>query len=87
MLIICFIAANVNAGRIRKYVFWCCACGGLATVLGVLFLVVYFLLRYYTSTLGYFETIPTFIPATMVSFIKYNYIIIYVHIIRLDVLV
>ncbi|XP_030756895.1 uncharacterized protein LOC115882790 isoform X2 [Sitophilus oryzae] len=53
------------SGGIRKYVFWCCACGGLATILGALFLAVYFLLRSYTSTLGYFETIPTFVPATM----------------------
>ncbi|XP_065172782.1 uncharacterized protein, partial [Atheta coriaria] len=57
--------ASPNSGRIRKYVFWCCACGGLATILGALFLAVYFLLRSYTSTLGYFETIPTFVPATM----------------------
>lgn len=57
--------ANNNGGGIRKYVFWCCACGGLATILGALFLAVYFLLRSYTSTLGYFETIPTFVPATM----------------------
>ncbi|KAJ8925505.1 hypothetical protein NQ315_009344 [Exocentrus adspersus] len=56
---------NPNSGGIRKYVFWCCACGGLATILGALFLAVYFLLRSYTSTLGYFETIPTFVPATM----------------------
>lgn len=60
--------ANPNSGGIRKYVFWCCACGGLATILGALFLAVYFLLRSYTSTLGYFETIPTFVPATMVIF-------------------
>ncbi|KAJ8955808.1 hypothetical protein NQ318_005349 [Aromia moschata] len=57
---------NPSSGGIRKYVFWCCACGGLATILGALFLAVYFLLRSYTSTLGYFETIPTFVPATMV---------------------
>lgn len=35
--------------------------------MGTLFLAVYFLLRSYTSTLGYFETIPTFVPATMVN--------------------
>ncbi|KAF7284916.1 hypothetical protein GWI33_017396 [Rhynchophorus ferrugineus] len=57
--------ASPPSGGIRKYVFWCCACGGLATILGALFLAVYFLLRSYTSTLGYFETIPTFVPATM----------------------
>lgn len=58
---------NPSKSGIRKYVFWCCVCGGLATILGSLFLAVYFLLRSYTSTLGYFETIPTFVPATMVS--------------------
>ncbi|XP_060531708.1 uncharacterized protein LOC132705112 isoform X2 [Cylas formicarius] len=52
-------------GGVKKYVFCCCACGGLATILGALFLTVYFLLRMYTTTLGYFETIPTFVPATM----------------------
>ncbi|CAH1117348.1 unnamed protein product [Phaedon cochleariae] len=57
--------ATPSHGGIRKYVFWCCACGGLATILGALFLAVYFLLRSYTSTLSYFETIPTFVPATM----------------------
>ncbi|XP_018327733.1 homeobox protein 2 isoform X2 [Agrilus planipennis] len=58
-------SANPSGGGIRKYVFCCCACGGIATILGALFLAVYFLLRSYTSTLGYFETIPTFVPATM----------------------
>ncbi|XP_015836932.1 uncharacterized protein LOC658369 isoform X2 [Tribolium castaneum] len=57
--------ANPSNSGVRKYVFWCCACGGLATILGTMFLAVYFLLRSYTSTLGYFETIPTFVPATM----------------------
>ncbi|XP_072391707.1 uncharacterized protein [Diabrotica undecimpunctata] len=59
------ISNHGGGGGIRKYVFWCCACGGLSTILGALFLAVYFLLRSYTSTLGYFETIPTFVPATM----------------------
>ncbi|ERL83499.1 hypothetical protein D910_00521, partial [Dendroctonus ponderosae] len=59
------ISAAPPSGGVGKYVFWCCACGGLATLLGALFLTVYFLLRTYTSTLGYFETIPTFVPATM----------------------
>jgi hypothetical protein len=61
------LVANPSHSGIRKYVFWCCVCGGLATILGTLFLAVYFLLRSYTSTLGYFETIPTFVPATMVN--------------------
>ena len=32
-----------------------------------MFLAVYFLLRSYTSTVGYFETVPPFVPATLVS--------------------
>ncbi|KAL1501181.1 hypothetical protein ABEB36_006561 [Hypothenemus hampei] len=58
-------AAHPPSSGLTKYVFWCCACGGLTTILGALFLGVYFLLRSYTSTLGYFETIPSFVPAAM----------------------
>lgn len=52
---------------IRKYVVWCLICGGLSCLLGIMFLGVYFLVRSYTSTIGYFETVPTFVPATLVS--------------------
>lgn len=52
---------------IRKYVVWCLICGGLSCLLGLGFLGVYFLVRSYTSTIGYFETVPTFVPATLVS--------------------
>lgn len=52
---------------VKKYVFLCSVCGGLASLLGTLFLAVYLILRTYTSSLDYFETIPTYIPATMVS--------------------
>ncbi|XP_014245681.1 uncharacterized protein LOC106664478 isoform X2 [Cimex lectularius] len=51
--------------RLRKYVFLCTVCGGLASLLGGLFLGVYLILRSYTSSLDYFETIPTYIPAAM----------------------
>lgn len=64
-----FVGGGSGGGGIRKYVFWCTICGGIATILGALFLAVYFMLRSYTSTLGYFETIPTFVPATMVYII------------------
>lgn len=47
--------------------FLCTACGGLAVLLGILFLAVYFMLRSYTSSLNYFETVPTYVPAAMVS--------------------
>ncbi|XP_049846658.1 uncharacterized protein LOC126299048 isoform X2 [Schistocerca gregaria] len=50
---------------LRKYVFLCTACGGLSVLLGILFLTVYFMLRSYTSSLNYFETVPTYVPATM----------------------
>ncbi|KAL1132369.1 hypothetical protein AAG570_010324, partial [Ranatra chinensis] len=50
---------------LRKYVFLCTVCGGLASLLGGLFLAVYLILRSYTSSLDYFETIPTYIPASM----------------------
>lgn len=53
---------------VRKYVVWCLICGGLSCLLGVMFLGVYYLVRSYTSTVGYFETVPTFVPATLVSF-------------------
>ncbi|XP_046682929.1 uncharacterized protein LOC124369174 isoform X2 [Homalodisca vitripennis] len=50
---------------VKKYVFLCSVCGGLASLLGTLFLAVYLILRTYTSSLDYFETIPTYIPAAM----------------------
>lgn len=56
-----------RGGGLRKYVFLCAACGGLSSLLGILFLAVYFLLRSYTSSLVYFETVPTYVPASMVS--------------------
>ncbi|XP_037082148.1 uncharacterized protein LOC119102800 [Pollicipes pollicipes] len=47
----------------RKYVILCWVCGGLAVLLGLLYVLVYFLLRTHTSSLHYFETIPTYVPA------------------------
>jgi len=46
-------------------VVWCLICGGFSCLLGVLFLGVYFLLHSYTITVGNFETVPTFVPATL----------------------
>ncbi|XP_055623279.1 uncharacterized protein LOC129766708 isoform X2 [Toxorhynchites rutilus septentrionalis] len=54
-----------TASGVRKYVIWCLICGGISCLLGILFLGIYFLLRSYTSTVGYFETVPTFVPATL----------------------
>lgn len=53
---------------IRKYVVWCLICGIISIICGIMFLGVYFLVRSYTSTIGYFETVPTFVPATLVHF-------------------
>lgn len=61
-----FFTVPQRAG-VRKYVVWCLICGGLSCLLGFMFLGVYFLVRSYTSTVGYFETVPTFVPATLVS--------------------
>lgn len=55
------------SSALRKYVILCTACGGMAALLGALFLLVHFVLRAHTSSLHYFETVPTYVPATMVS--------------------
>lgn len=68
MIIIPFSAARGRPGMvIKKYVVWCLVCGGFSCILGLLFLGVYFLLHSYTITVGNFETVPTFVPATLVS--------------------
>ncbi|XP_016972678.1 uncharacterized protein LOC108039980 isoform X1 [Drosophila rhopaloa] len=54
-----------HGAGIKKYVVWCLICGGFSCLLGVLFLGVYFLLHSYTITVGNFETVPTFVPATL----------------------
>ncbi|EDV38773.1 uncharacterized protein Dana_GF24832, isoform A [Drosophila ananassae] len=57
--------AHRHGVGIKKYVVWCLICGGFSCLLGVLFLGVYFLLHSYTITVGNFETVPTFVPATL----------------------
>ncbi|GAB6020031.1 hypothetical protein CHUAL_002778 [Chamberlinius hualienensis] len=49
----------------KKYVILCCICGGSAVLLGIIFISIYFTLHYYTSSLQYFETIPTYAPAVV----------------------
>jgi len=51
----------------RKYVLLCAACGGLAIILGSLFAVLYFVLRSYTSSLHYFETVPSYVASVVVN--------------------
>ncbi|CAM1299475.1 Uncharacterised protein g2438 [Pycnogonum litorale] len=49
----------------KKYVILCFMCGGLAVLLGVILMGIYFTLRSYTSSLHFFETIPTYVPAVV----------------------
>lgn len=72
----CIIAVPHTSG-VRKYVIWCLICGGTSLLLGLLFLAVYFLIRSYTSTVSYFETVPSFVPATLVSSIHEKNIHLY----------
>jgi hypothetical protein len=50
-----------------KYCLLCTICGSAATILAGIFLVVAALFRYYTTSLLYFETVPTYVPAILVS--------------------
>lgn len=50
-----------------KYCLLCTLCGSAATILASIFLVVAALFRYYTTSIYYFETVPTYIPAILVS--------------------
>ena len=52
----------------KKYVLLCCLCGGLCLALGILYMVIYFVLGRYTTSLHYFQTLPLYIPAIVVSF-------------------
>ena len=45
----------------------CAACGGLAIILGSLFAVLYVVLRSYTSSLHYFETVPSYVASVSVN--------------------
>lgn len=67
-----FITVPPPTPGVRKYVLWCLLCGGAAGLLGIMFLGVYFLIRNYTSSVAYFETVPTFVPSTLVSFITWK---------------
>lgn len=57
-----------------KYCLLCTVCGSAATILAGIFLVVAALFRYYTTSIYYFETVPTYIPAILVSFLKHIFL-------------
>lgn len=49
----------------KKYVVLCLICGGASVLLGIILICIYFILRSYTSSLQFFETIPTYVPAVV----------------------
>jgi hypothetical protein len=71
-------ASNNNCNPCsKKYVMLCAACGGLAIILGSLFAVLYVVLRSYTSSLHYFETVPSYVASVSVKLNikkKFNFI-------------
>jgi hypothetical protein len=70
-----FTASNNNCNPCsKKYVMLCAACGGLAIILGSLFAVLYVVLRSYTSSLHYFETVPSYVASVSVNNIFLLYI-------------
>lgn len=50
----------------HKYVLLCVICGALSSMVGSILIIIYVLMRSNTSSLQYFETIPTYIPAILV---------------------
>ncbi|XP_046403062.1 uncharacterized protein LOC124168795 isoform X2 [Ischnura elegans] len=51
--------------HLRKYVVLCLGVGALSSLIGSLFLLVHLLLRARTSSLHYFETVPGYVPASV----------------------
>ena len=51
----------------KKYILLCCVSGGVCITLGILYLTIFFILRKYTSSMHYFQTMPTYIPGVVVS--------------------
>ncbi len=54
---------NLCKSLTRKYVLLCSLCGGLQIVLGALYLAIYFVLDNHTTSLHYFQTLPTYVPS------------------------
>ena len=51
---------------LQKYVILTIISGTLSVILGSLFITIYFIVRNTTSSLHYFETLPTYIPGIAV---------------------
>lgn len=53
---------------LHKYVMLCLIAGAMSILLGLVFIIIYLMLRNYTSSLHYFEgPVPTWVPAVVVS--------------------
>ena len=62
-------ASSIWKSLRKKYVLLCCLCGGLCVALGILYLVIYFVLGRYTTSMHYFQTMPLYIPSIVVSIV------------------
>ncbi|XP_055378668.1 transcription factor mef2A-like [Condylostylus longicornis] len=58
------LTAAPRSGSQKKYLVCCLICGSFSCLLGAMFLGIYFLIRSYTFN-GYFETVPTYVPAAL----------------------
>ena len=58
---------SVGGACCKKYVILCSLCGGLSAAVGSLFLAVHAVLSAHTASLALFETVPSYIPGTMVK--------------------
>ncbi|XP_046610446.1 uncharacterized protein LOC124300406 [Neodiprion virginianus] len=57
-----------DGGCCTKYVVLCCLCAGLSAAVGSLFIAVHVVLSAHTASLVLFETVPSYIPGTMLIF-------------------
>ena len=81
MMIFLISGGEVNRGNInhtcarspwygvifQKYVLLTVISGSLSVILGSLFILIYFMVRSTTTSLHYFETLPTYIPGIAVG--------------------
>lgn len=51
----------------KKYILLCGICGGLCFSIGILYLAIFFILKNFTTSMQYFQTLPIYIPSVVVS--------------------
>ena len=62
----CTVSSPWYSPLTQKYVLLTLICGGLSVVLGALFMAIYLTVKSTTTSLHYFQTIPTYVPAIAV---------------------